>query len=64
MRLPIISDTTRTVTVVTAAEFHGDADLPGYVIVVRCPVHGISGLPGYYETRAEAEAGIHEIFAA
>ena len=66
-RLPIISDTTRSYSVVLNA--YGvpdeiDPNVPtGYFIEERCPVRGVSLLPVCFETEAAALRFLQEEFA-
>lgn len=58
MRAPIISDTTRTVTVVRNP-FGDEPEVAGYFVAEHCPVNGPSILPfPGRETREEAQADI------
>ncbi len=63
MRLPIISDTTRTVRAESqVVEFDG-IEHTIWNVVTRCPVNGISVLAEYFITREEADAHIAEVLS-
>lgn len=62
-RLPIVEDTTRSLTV-EKDFFEDDENKPMWLVVERCPVNGVYVFPEYYTTRAEAVAAREELAAA
>jgi hypothetical protein len=57
-RLPIISDTTRTVRPVSMDEVYGDDAGGGWTIGVSCPVNGKYLSSAWFETREDAMKSI------
>lgn len=61
MRAPII-DTTRTVTIESEVLVLPGREITVWAVVTRCPINGIWA-GEMYETRAEAQAELDEMFA-
>lgn len=64
MRLPIIEDTTRSVTIESDLVEIGGVDRSIWQIVVRCPVQGVYTVGDYHASREEAQTELDALHRA